>query len=371
MKKLICFVLFALSLLPIQSQYRIDAQLTGFPEGTVFHLKDIDADQVLDSAILRKGRLSFTGTFEDGPRGLWLYHSTPQAFYYCNLFMGNEKLLVQADKKDLPYYAKVSGSAIQATATILDRQTAPYYLDRDSLVQIVMPLMMKGEQQPKQDSLWKLIRVIDDSVEHIMQRFISSHINSYAGIRWLNYRKSNMDTARIRSLLDQLRPALRDHRYARTVATFLRVGAALKKGDTYRDFLAVDSTGRQHQLAAYLGKYVLLNFSTTYCAPCMLSKDELKTVDSTYRQELQLITFNADASRETWLQGVRRDHPTCPAVWDGKGPASETVMKYGVTGYPSFVLLDPQGKIIQSWSGYGKGSILSVVQKQLTAQNKP
>lgn len=371
MKKLFCSLLLAIAVLPALAQYRIDAWLTGFPEGTVFYLKDIDADQLLDSAVLKKGRLSFTGGFEDGPRGLWLYHSSPQAFYYCNLFMGNEKLLVQADKKDLPFYAQLSGSPTQAIESILSRQTAPYNQSRDNLVQIVMPLMMKNEQQPRQDSLWKIIRVIDDSVEHITQRFISQHINSYAGIRWLNYRKSKMEAVRIQQLLDQLRPEFRDHRYARTVATFLRVGSPLKKGDPYRDFTATDSTGRDHQLSAYLGKYILLNFSTTYCGPCMLSKDELKNADSTYRENLQVITFNADASRDTWLKGVRRDHPTWPALWDGKGPASETVMKYGATGYPTFVLLDPQGTVVQSWSGYGKGSILSVLQKQVTAQNKP
>ncbi|WP_276482521.1 TlpA disulfide reductase family protein [Paraflavitalea pollutisoli] len=371
MNKLICLLLLHLAVASSQAQYQIDAHLTGFPDGTVFYLKDIDADQVLDSAALQQGRIFFTGTFEDGPRGLWLYHSSPQQFYYCNLFMGNEKLLVQADKKDMPYNVRITGSCIQATETLLDLQTAPYNASRDSLVQLAMPLMMKGEQPSRQDSLWKLIRVIDDSVEHITQRFISGHINSYAGIRWLNYRKSKMDSSRIQSLLDQLRPEFRDHRYAQTVATFLRVGATLKKGDPSRDFIAHDSLGKPYQLSAYRGKYVLLNFSTTYCSPCMQSKEELKTADSTYRQELQLITFNADASRETWLKGVRRDHPAWPAVSDGKGPASETVMKYGATGYPTFVLLDPQGKIVQSWSGYGKGGILSVLQKQLTAQNKP
>ena len=38
---------------------------------------------------------------------------------------------------------------------------------------------------------------------------------------------------------------------------------------------------------------------------------------------------------------------------------------YQVNGIPHFVLISPEGKIIDTWIGYGKGSLLSKVGQYL------
>lgn len=365
MKILFWWVLLNISSLYAAAQYRIDARLQGFREGTLFYLKDVEADQVLDSAILKKGTLSIKGVLEDSPRPLWLYTHTADKFYYFNLFIANEKVLVEAKAEDMPYFVRITGSPIQDADNLLNKQTAKLWYSRDSLTGLVVPLMQKNEQPELQAKIWKAVRVIDDSVQTITQKFIRYHINSYAGLRQLYYQRFKMDTSILRRLLTTLQSEFRNSRYARSVETFLRVGAPLKAGNLFRDFEAIDSAGNTHQLSSYLDKYVLLNFSTTNCGPCILSKDELKAIANKYQQKLTLVGFNADASRDTWLKGMRRDHPAWTVLWDGKGGHSETVAKYGVEGYPSFILLDPGGKIVHTWSGYSEGSILATLEKKL------
>jgi thioredoxin-related protein len=48
-------------------------------------------------------------------------------------------------------------------------------------------------------------------------------------------------------------------------------------------------------------------------------------------------------------------------VWDGKGDNSETSLKYGVTGFPTFFLINPEGKIVTSIIGYGDGSLAKAI----------
>lgn len=361
---LLCFLL-GISSLHTAAQYTIDARLQGFKEGTVFYLKDIEADQVLDSAILKKGSLRIKGVFEDTPRPLWLYTRTADNFYYCNLFIANENVLVEAKAEDMPYFVRITGSSIQDVDNLLNQQTGKLSYSRDSLTNLIMPFILKNEQPELQAKIWKAVGVIDDSVRTITHKFIREHINSYAGVRQLYFQRFKMDTAMLRQLLAVMQPEFRSSPYAKSVETFLRVGAPLKAGNRFRDFEAIDSAGNTHQLSNYLGKYVLLNFSITNCGPCILSKDELKTATSKYQKILTLIGFNADASRNTWLKGMQRDQPSWPVLWDGKGGHSETIVKYGVAGYPTFVLLDPGGKILHKWSGYSEGNILATLEKKL------
>ena len=137
------------------------------------------------------------------------------------------------------------------------------------------------------------------------------------------------------------------------------------------DFEAMDKDGHKHHLSDTKGKYVLLDFSTTYCGPCIESLKDLKIISKKYADQIQIISFSGDGGKATWLKGINRDRPAWLTLWDGKGNYGETILKYGVTGYPSFFLIDPQGKIVSKWVGYGKdpgkkGSLETEVDEFLT-----
>lgn len=364
-----CGILFLPFIL--SAQYRIEAHLTGFAEGTVFYLKDIEADQVLDSTVLKSNSLNFYGSFDEEPYALWLYAYVGNEFYYCNLLMGNEHVRVEGTARDMPFFVRISGSKIQDVDNILREKTAKLSLARDSLVKIAVPLMNQNEEPEKQKKIWETIRKIDDSTDVITRNFIQGHINSYAGLRQFYFQRFKLDSVTLYDLYKRIEAPFIQSRYAKTMATFLKVGKPLKQGEQYWNFTAIDSSGNQHRLSDYLGKYVLLNFTITYCGPCILSKDELKTVAEKYKDQLALLGFNADASRQTWLQGMKRDQPSWPVLWDGNSGHSETILKYGVQGYPTFVLINPDGKIVHRWSGYGKGSLLSVMENKMPKQNNP
>jgi thiol-disulfide isomerase/thioredoxin len=364
---LFCSILFIPFFL--SAQYRIEAHLTGFDDGTVFYLKDIEADQVLDSTVLKNKSFNFYGSFDDVPYALWVYTIVGNQFYYCNLLMGNEHVVIKGAAKEMPYYISITGSGIQDTDNILRKKTAGFSVSRDSLVNIVVPLMNKDENPELQKNIWNQIRKIDDTMDIIKRTFIDKNINSYAGLRQLFFYRFRLDSSTLHSLYNQLKTPFRESRYAKTIATFLKVGMPLKTGEMSWNFKAIDSSGKQYQLSDYKGQFVLINFSTTYCGPCILSKDELKAVAVKYENQLSVLTFNADASRSAWLAGIYRDQPSWPVLWDGNSGHSETVLKYGVQGYPTFVLIDPDGKIVHRWSGYGKGSLLSAMENKMPEQN--
>ncbi|MFT3827682.1 MAG: TlpA disulfide reductase family protein [Chitinophagaceae bacterium] len=360
-------LLLCITSIAAAQQYVIKGKISGFKNGTKFWLRDLDLAREVDSTVMNNGAFTMKGTFTDGPRSLWLYTQTKDSFYYCNLLVGNETVTIKGSSKDMPFFMQITGSKSQDVENILYRQTAPFYESRDSLTDIAIPLMRKNENPELQKSIWKQVKVLDDATDSIRRAFVMKYVNSYSGARELFYLKNKFDSATLRSLYNRIESPYKEHHHARTVNAFLLVGNPLKKGDNSKDFEAIDSSGNKHRLSEMKGKYVLLDFTETYCGPCVMAIDEMKELSGKYSEKLAIVSFNVDATRELWLKGMKRDRPEWLYLWDGKGWYSETVMKYGVTGYPSFFLLDPAGKIIYAGTGYSKDELTGIIEKNLVA----
>jgi thiol-disulfide isomerase/thioredoxin len=195
--------------------------------------------------------------------------------------------------------------------------------------------------------------------------FIKAHFNSYIGMNALFFVRNSFKKDTLQKMYDGLSAEHKESIYGQRIKNYLIVGDALKNGDKYSDFEAMDTSGKKHKLSDFTGKYVLLDFTQTYCEPCIESVDELKKADSLYKNKLQLISFNADKSKERWLTGILRDKPTWIALWDGEGIYGKTILKYNVTGYPTFVLLNPEGKIIWKEFGFETGIIEKALEKNV------
>lgn len=49
--------------------------------------------------------------------------------------------------------------------------------------------------------------------------------------------------------------------------------------------------------------------------------------------------------------------------WSDKKQASGLYLKYGVRGIPHYVLISPEGKVVSTWAGYGKGLLLNKMEE--------
>lgn len=94
---------------------------------------------------------------------------------------------------------------------------------------------------------------------------------------------------------------------------------------------------------------VLIDFSSNYCAACILAMPTMDRLREKYKNDpVKFVTINIDASRESVLKFIRKYHVVYPIYFDGK-EASE---KYNVTAIPVFYLIDKQGKIVTTFDGY-------------------
>lgn len=128
--------------------------------------------------------------------------------------------------------------------------------------------------------------------------------------------------------------------------------AALREGDMKKlalhdtpvpipDVVLLDAEDGEHSLADYRGKWVVLNFWATWCAPCrheMPSLDRLQTA----LPELAIVPV---ATGRNAVEGIKRffdeaEVKTLPILRD---PKSELARGMGVMGLPVTVILNPEG----------------------------
>lgn len=103
------------------------------------------------------------------------------------------------------------------------------------------------------------------------------------------------------------------------------------------------------------GKLVLLDFWTFCCINCMHVLPDLKKLERKYEQELVVIgvhsaKFTNERESEAIRQAIQRYEIEHPAVNDRD---FQIWSSYGVSAWPSFVLINPKGKIIGVHAGEG------------------
>ena len=104
---------------------------------------------------------------------------------------------------------------------------------------------------------------------------------------------------------------------------------------------AVDLQGKAWNAAELAGKVVVLNFWATWCAPC---KDELPTLQTLHDisdAQTVVLTINVREPAARAARYVQSTGMTFPVISDTKG---ELAKRWGVTVYPTTVLIAPNGQ---------------------------
>ena len=104
-------------------------------------------------------------------------------------------------------------------------------------------------------------------------------------------------------------------------------------------FHLTDVQGKEHQLSAYRGKWVLVNVWATWCAPCIKEMPELEAL-SRARLDVVVLGLAADGEDPQKVARFARALKVSYPIIAGDAAA---LRQFPVRAYPTTLLFDPTG----------------------------
>jgi len=114
-------------------------------------------------------------------------------------------------------------------------------------------------------------------------------------------------------------------------------------------FTQNDTLGKPVTLASFKGKYLLIDFWASWCAPCRHENPNVLKAFNTYKDKnftVLGISLDKPGSYQSWIDAIHADGLIWTHVSDLKRKENQVAKLYDITNIPQNFLLDPQGKII-------------------------
>lgn len=101
--------------------------------------------------------------------------------------------------------------------------------------------------------------------------------------------------------------------------------------------------GKDISLSDFKGKWVVLDFWGSWCIWCVRGFPELKEAYAKYKDELVIVGIDCGESEADWKAGVAKYELPWVNVYCPQG--SSLTAEYGVRGFPTKAIIDPEGNI--------------------------
>lgn len=128
------------------------------------------------------------------------------------------------------------------------------------------------------------------------------------------------------------------------------INKRLTKGQKAPNFTLPDTSLQQIQLSQFRGKYVLLDFWTTWCKPCIKSMKGFNALKEKYGNNLEIISISGDFQMKKMKEFM--DKHSYNWVFLFGGMQGEVLKTYNVKSFPTYYLIDPEGNFVNNGKIY-------------------
>lgn len=157
---------------------------------------------------------------------------------------------------------------------------------------------------------------------------------------------TNPDRSNAQLYYALLSPKGKQSIYAKRVLQFINSVTNISPGHPAPDFELKDTQGKPQKLSDYKGKYVLLDFWASWCAPCRAEHPNLIKCYQTYANDnFKFIGISMDSGQSQWRQAIGTDGLPWIQLNDPRSMNGDLAESYGVKAIPFNCIVNPQGII--------------------------
>ncbi len=115
------------------------------------------------------------------------------------------------------------------------------------------------------------------------------------------------------------------------------------------DFTLNDINGKPLKLSSLRGKYVILDFWGSWCVWCIRGIPNMKEYYNKYKGKFEILGIDCNDSEQKWKDAVKEHKLPWLHVYNPRD--SRLLETYNIQGFPTKIIVDPEGKIVKTIIG--------------------
>ena len=182
--------------------------------------------------------------------------------------------------------------------------------------------------------------------DSVLSKYVKAHPASYFSLHIVTHGLYRSDRRKLIDALYLIEPYFKDQPdFKRTKARLLDVKYP-NIGDTFKEFSLNDINNSLFNSSSIKNKYILLNFWSNGCLPCVREMDSLVALyNSLDTSRIAFISISMDAKQIAWMNAKATNKIEWINLWQPGGGVGELCLHYNVHSMPFFILFDDQKKI--------------------------
>lgn len=345
-----------------QNNFTINGTIEQGGEGKYIYLLSgsrIDAGDAADSALVKNGKFTFTGTMDMNVDSRILATEFPLNIRTRNakaLYIEPATMQLVISSLDKLAEAKLTGSEAQASVDDYNEYMAEVMTPLAKLNDLYYTSRSNGDTAT--------FNRVNREMGELRGKYISKqkswfeqHPEAYMTLEQKSIQVRDMKPEQVQAFYNSIPEKYKKSPVAKEVATELAKLNKCAPGAVAMDFTSTDINGKQFTLSSLKGHYVILDFWASWCKPCRASMPHVKALYEKYKDKgLEVVCVASDDGEEAkWRKAVEEDktelfHHVLSGLKRTPGGGydkSQSISdNYGVHYLPTKYLVDADGKIV-------------------------
>ena len=182
----------------------------------------------------------------------------------------------------------------------------------------------------------------------------------------VKYRKNFPYRKEVIALYNSLSGEQKQHKLAQEAHAMLFPPQQVEVGKEMADAELLDLEGNSHSLAELKGKYILVDFWSSSCGPCIMAIPEMEELATTYKEKLNIVSICID-NKDAWKIASEK-HRMSWNNWNDLKGQSGIYAQYEQRSIPCYTLISPEGIVLEQWTGYHEDSLKQKVDEYINKE---